>query len=85
MPLCTLYPAVSPVSLRCNLAKAGAVNSKSKHISEKEIFLPSLHTEVWTWGRGQEGQLGHGDTLPRYRQILFYYYIYCYIHISFCQ
>ncbi|KAL0985662.1 hypothetical protein UPYG_G00160170 [Umbra pygmaea] len=27
--------------------------------------LPSLDTEVWSWGRGQEGQLGHGDKLPR--------------------
>uniref|UniRef100_A0AAZ3PGB9 Uncharacterized protein n=1 Tax=Oncorhynchus tshawytscha TaxID=74940 RepID=A0AAZ3PGB9_ONCTS len=27
--------------------------------------LPSLNTEVWSWGRGQEGQLGHGDQLPR--------------------
>ncbi|KAK6315502.1 hypothetical protein J4Q44_G00150310 [Coregonus suidteri] len=27
--------------------------------------LPSLNTEVWSWGRGKEGQLGHGDQLPR--------------------
>ncbi|XP_030642141.1 alsin [Chanos chanos] len=33
--------------------------------SETETLLPSLYTEVWTWGRGQEGQLGHGDYLPR--------------------
>nr|XP_020470120.1 alsin-like [Monopterus albus] len=25
--------------------------------------LPSLETEVWSWGRGSEGQLGHGDQL----------------------
>ncbi|KAM3608464.1 uncharacterized protein V6R79_026113 [Siganus canaliculatus] len=25
--------------------------------------LPSLDTEVWSWGRGSEGQLGHGDQL----------------------
>ncbi|XP_070694071.1 alsin-like [Pempheris klunzingeri] len=27
--------------------------------------MPSLDTEVWSWGRGSEGQLGHGDQLPR--------------------
>ncbi|XP_029314929.1 alsin-like isoform X3 [Cottoperca gobio] len=27
--------------------------------------LPSLETEVWSWGRGSEGQLGHGDRLAR--------------------
>uniref|UniRef100_A0A673I9E5 Alsin-like n=1 Tax=Sinocyclocheilus rhinocerous TaxID=307959 RepID=A0A673I9E5_9TELE len=33
--------------------------------SECRNLLPSLYTEVWSWGRGQEGQLGHGDYLPR--------------------
>ncbi|XP_042350663.1 alsin-like [Plectropomus leopardus] len=28
--------------------------------------LPSLETEVWSWGRGSEGQLGHGDQLARH-------------------
>ncbi|XP_035532250.1 alsin-like isoform X5 [Morone saxatilis] len=27
--------------------------------------LPCLETEVWSWGRGSEGQLGHGDQLAR--------------------
>ncbi|XP_068185150.1 alsin-like isoform X2 [Antennarius striatus] len=27
--------------------------------------LPFLNTEVWSWGRGSEGQLGHGDQLAR--------------------
>ncbi|XP_055005608.1 alsin-like isoform X2 [Boleophthalmus pectinirostris] len=27
--------------------------------------LPCLDTEVWSWGRGSEGQLGHGDQLAR--------------------
>ncbi|XP_041662616.1 stress-associated endoplasmic reticulum protein 2 isoform X2 [Cheilinus undulatus] len=27
--------------------------------------LPTLETEVWSWGRGSEGQLGHGDQLAR--------------------
>jgi len=42
----------------------GAVTTTS--ISESRNLLPSLYTEVWSWGRGQEGQLGHGDYLPRY-------------------
>lgn len=24
-----------------------------------------LDTEVWSWGKGQQGQLGHGDLLDR--------------------
>ncbi|CAL8308679.1 unnamed protein product [Merluccius merluccius] len=27
--------------------------------------LPSLQTEVWSWGQGEHGQLGHGDHLAR--------------------
>uniref|UniRef100_A0A4W4FDB9 Alsin-like PH-like domain-containing protein n=1 Tax=Electrophorus electricus TaxID=8005 RepID=A0A4W4FDB9_ELEEL len=34
-------------------------------VAESDGRLPSLQTEVWSWGRGQEGQLGHGDLLPR--------------------
>ncbi|KAK3575470.1 hypothetical protein QTP86_026856 [Hemibagrus guttatus] len=34
-------------------------------VAESDIRLPSLQTEVWSWGEGQEGQLGHGDVLPR--------------------
>jgi hypothetical protein len=25
-----------------------------------------LDTEVWSWGKGSNGQLGHGDQLDRY-------------------
>ncbi|XP_046716127.1 alsin isoform X1 [Silurus meridionalis] len=34
-------------------------------VAESDSRLPSLQTEVWSWGRGQEGQLGHGDVLSR--------------------
>ncbi|XP_063067833.1 alsin isoform X2 [Engraulis encrasicolus] len=30
-------------------------------VADDDNLLPSLQTEVWSWGRGQEGQLGHGD------------------------
>uniref|UniRef100_A0A672PTJ6 Alsin Rho guanine nucleotide exchange factor ALS2 n=1 Tax=Sinocyclocheilus grahami TaxID=75366 RepID=A0A672PTJ6_SINGR len=45
------------------IAIVGAVTTTST--SESRNLLPSLYTEVWSWGRGQEGQLGHGDYLPR--------------------
>ncbi|KAL7865516.1 hypothetical protein SRHO_G00107630 [Serrasalmus rhombeus] len=48
---------------RSKRSKSGA--NTTSDISEKEKLLPSLFTEVWSWGRGQEGQLGHGDFLPR--------------------
>ncbi|KAM6946062.1 alsin-like [Aplochiton taeniatus] len=34
-------------------------------LQESGDSVPSLDNEVWSWGRGQEGQLGHGDRLPR--------------------
>uniref|UniRef100_A0A3Q3E839 Alsin Rho guanine nucleotide exchange factor ALS2 n=1 Tax=Hippocampus comes TaxID=109280 RepID=A0A3Q3E839_HIPCM len=37
----------------------------SKPSSSSEDGFPSLETEVWSWGRGSEGQLGHGDQLAR--------------------
>ncbi|KAI4874071.1 hypothetical protein NFI96_018475, partial [Prochilodus magdalenae] len=48
---------------RSKRSKSGA--NATSDISEKENLLPTLFTEVWSWGRGQEGQLGHGDFLPR--------------------
>ncbi|XP_034407807.1 alsin isoform X2 [Cyclopterus lumpus] len=30
----------------------------------QEVF-PTLQTEVWSWGHGEHGQLGHGDSLAR--------------------
>ncbi|XP_028846916.1 alsin isoform X2 [Denticeps clupeoides] len=35
------------------------------NVTETEPILPSLYTEVWSWGQGEDGQLGHGDSLPR--------------------
>ncbi|XP_020797444.2 alsin isoform X2 [Boleophthalmus pectinirostris] len=32
---------------------------------EAQETLPSLYTEVWSWGQGQHGQLGHGEQQDR--------------------
>ncbi|XP_077573347.1 alsin isoform X2 [Stigmatopora nigra] len=32
--------------------------------TDQEV-LPSLQTEVWSWGHGEQGQLGHGDNMDR--------------------
>ncbi|XP_062861557.1 alsin isoform X3 [Trichomycterus rosablanca] len=50
-----------------NWTKVGGTSMTNSSVieKEKENLLPSLYTEVWSWGRGEEGQLGHGDTLPR--------------------
>uniref|UniRef100_A0AAQ4QXW3 Alsin Rho guanine nucleotide exchange factor ALS2 a n=1 Tax=Gasterosteus aculeatus aculeatus TaxID=481459 RepID=A0AAQ4QXW3_GASAC len=50
-------------------ARAGRPSSscRSRSAAPEEAGggLPSLETEVWSWGRGSEGQLGHGDQLAR--------------------
>ncbi|XP_063115632.1 alsin isoform X2 [Cavia porcellus] len=61
-----LLSQVSPRLLR----KAARVKTRTvvltpTYSGEADALLPSLRTEVWTWGRGKDGQLGHGDVLPR--------------------
>uniref|UniRef100_A0AAQ6IFW8 Alsin Rho guanine nucleotide exchange factor ALS2 b n=1 Tax=Anabas testudineus TaxID=64144 RepID=A0AAQ6IFW8_ANATE len=34
-------------------------------VPEAHEVLPTLQTEVWSWGHGEHGQLGHGDNLAR--------------------
>ncbi|XP_043097175.1 alsin isoform X2 [Puntigrus tetrazona] len=57
---------VSPRLLRrTSRPRARAVPLAPGGIPEADAHLPSLQTEVWSWGRGPEGQLGHGDLLSR--------------------
>ncbi|KAM4626097.1 alsin [Discoglossus pictus] len=61
-----LLSQVSPRLLR----KVGRVRMRTVALTptnsgEADVLLPCLRTEVWSWGRGKEGQLGHGDVLPR--------------------
>ncbi|XP_069790417.1 alsin isoform X2 [Narcine bancroftii] len=61
-----LLSQVSPRLLR----KAGHARIKRVSLTptpgaNADTNLPSLQTELWSWGRGKEGQLGHGDVLPR--------------------
>ncbi|XP_053554665.1 alsin isoform X2 [Bombina bombina] len=61
-----LLSQVSPRLLR----KAGRARMRTIALTptssgEADVLLPCLRTEVWSWGRGKEGQLGHGDVLPR--------------------
>ncbi|XP_005373242.1 PREDICTED: alsin isoform X2 [Chinchilla lanigera] len=61
-----LLSQVSPRLLR----KAARVKTRTvvltpTYSGEADALLPSLRTEVWSWGRGKDGQLGHGDVLPR--------------------
>ncbi|KAK2499188.1 hypothetical protein MC885_018577 [Smutsia gigantea] len=56
-----LLSQVSPRLLR----KAARVKTRTvvltpTYSGEADALLPSLRTEVWTWGKGKEGQLGHG-------------------------
>ena len=46
--------------------KSSGSQTQAAAQEEDEDGLPSLDTEVWSWGRGSEGQLGHGDQLARY-------------------
>ncbi|XP_078536348.1 alsin [Lissotriton helveticus] len=61
-----LLSQVSPRLLRkVGRARMRTVALTPTYSGEADALLPSLKTEVWSWGRGKEGQLGHGDILPR--------------------
>ncbi|XP_026231827.1 alsin-like isoform X2 [Anabas testudineus] len=47
----------------CRPSSAGRIQAAA--LVEAGDGLPTLETEVWSWGRGSEGQLGHGDQLAR--------------------
>uniref|UniRef100_A0AAX7VDJ6 Alsin Rho guanine nucleotide exchange factor ALS2 a n=1 Tax=Astatotilapia calliptera TaxID=8154 RepID=A0AAX7VDJ6_ASTCA len=47
----------------CRPSSAGGAPAGAPE--EAEDGLPFLETEIWSWGRGSEGQLGHGDQLAR--------------------
>ncbi|XP_059199040.1 alsin-like isoform X2 [Centropristis striata] len=49
----------------CPCRPPSAGRTQARALEEAGDGLPSLETEVWSWGRGSEGQLGHGDQLPR--------------------
>uniref|UniRef100_A0A3Q3BBA9 Alsin Rho guanine nucleotide exchange factor ALS2 b n=1 Tax=Kryptolebias marmoratus TaxID=37003 RepID=A0A3Q3BBA9_KRYMA len=45
--------------------RAFALTPMDGGVPEAPEVLPALQTEVWSWGRGEDGQLGHGDNLAR--------------------
>ncbi|XP_019746352.1 alsin isoform X2 [Hippocampus comes] len=49
---------------RSKLDAASLTSSGMAAPADREV-LPSLQTEVWSWGHGEHGQLGHGDNLDR--------------------
>ncbi|KAM8856113.1 alsin-like isoform 2-T3 [Spinachia spinachia] len=56
----------SPRQRRCSAGRPSAsCRSRAAALEAAGEGLPSLETEVWSWGRGSEGQLGHGDQLAR--------------------
>lgn len=63
--------AVSPRLLRKAgrpRMRTGALIALEGALPEAQEVFPSLQTEVWSWGRGEHGQLGQGDCLPRYEE-----------------
>nr|XP_033800782.1 alsin isoform X2 [Geotrypetes seraphini] len=61
-----LLSQVSPRLLRkVGRARMRTVALTPTNSGEADALLPSLKTEIWSWGRGKEGQLGHGDVLHR--------------------
>ncbi|PKU48298.1 alsin [Limosa lapponica baueri] len=66
-----LLSQVSPRLLRkVGRAKMRTVALTPTYSGEADALLPSLRTEVWSWGKGKEGQLGHGDVLPSLGSLL---------------
>ncbi|XP_068101201.1 alsin [Hyperolius riggenbachi] len=61
-----LLSQVSPRLIRkAGRARMRTVALTPTNSGEADVLLPCLRTEVWSWGRGKEGQLGHGDVLAR--------------------
>ncbi|XP_029696280.1 alsin isoform X2 [Takifugu rubripes] len=63
-----LLSQVSPRLLRKagrHRMRTGALIPLEGVLPEAQEVFPSLQTEVWSWGRGEHGQLGQGDCLPR--------------------
>ncbi|XP_029967900.1 alsin isoform X2 [Salarias fasciatus] len=58
-------PHGSPRTRPCACRPSSAGRGQTATPEEAVDRLPSLETEVWSWGRGSEGQLGHGDHLAR--------------------
>lgn len=60
--------AVSPRLLR-KVARprmrAAALSPLGGAVPEAQEAFPTLQTEVWSWGHGERGQLGHGDCVDR--------------------
>lgn len=70
LPVCFFSLSGSPRRQRataCRKSPGGQTQAAAQEEEEEEENngLPSLDTEVWSWGRGSEGQLGHGDQLDR--------------------
>ncbi|XP_068446402.1 alsin isoform X2 [Clinocottus analis] len=45
--------------------RAVALTPLGGAVPEAQEVFPTLQTEVWSWGHGELGQLGHGDGLAR--------------------
>lgn len=45
--------------------RAVALTTLGGAVPETQEAFPTLQTEVWSWGRCEHGQLGHGDCLDR--------------------
>ncbi|KAM8904610.1 alsin isoform 2-T2 [Spinachia spinachia] len=63
-----LLSQVSPRLLRkaCRpRMRAAPLTPPGGAVPETQELFPTLQTEVWSWGHGEHGQLGHGDALDR--------------------
>ncbi|KAM9828663.1 alsin isoform 1-T1 [Syngnathus typhle] len=60
-----LSPRLLRKAGRSKMAAAAALTSSGMATPADQEVLPSLQTEVWSWGQGQHGQLGHGDNADR--------------------
>ncbi|XP_061685689.1 alsin isoform X3 [Syngnathoides biaculeatus] len=67
-----LLSQVSPRLLRksrYSKIEAASLTSSGMAAPADKAVLPSLQTEVWSWGHSEHGQLGHGDNLNRFHPV----------------